>query len=164
MERHGRRIRCAREMTADYLGRQSTMTTEELIRLLNTLLRMERAGAEAFATFLNDYPRGTPAWRQIAGLQRDEARNSVILTDLIRRVNGTACAATGNFLAAALAAEDRIARLQFINRAQKWVAQSISEALPYVEQGFVRGALFAMQESHLLNIEACDALVEAMEA
>ena len=56
------------------------------------------------------------------------------------------------------------ARLQFLNRGQGWVARKIAEALPQVKQDFVRGALATMHESHLLNIEGCEALAETLEA
>jgi uncharacterized protein DUF6306 len=140
------------------------MTTVELVGLLNMLLEAERAGARVLASFLDDYERDSPAWSQLLAVQRDEARNCATLLGLIRCVNGTPSAATGAFLEKALAVEGRSARLQFLNRGQQWVARKINEALPYVEQGYARGALFAMQESHLLNIEACDALAETLEA
>ena len=154
----------AHEIAPDYFGESPAMPAEELIKLLNVLLEAERAGAKVLAEFLNEYPRDTPAWRQLAAVQRDEAKNCAILIDLIRRMNGTASAATSDFLGRALAVEGKVARLQFLNRGQQWVARKISEALPHVEQNFVRDALFAMQESHLFNIEACDALVETLEA
>jgi hypothetical protein len=154
----------APEIAPDYYGNSPAMTAEELVELLNTLLEAERAGAKVLAAFLNDYERDTAAWRQLAAVQRDEAKNCAILIDLIERLNGTPSAETGVFLAKALAVEGKIARLQFLNRGQQWVARQINEALPRVEQELVRGALFAMQESHLLNIEACDALAETLEA
>jgi len=154
----------AHEIAPDYFGEWPALPTEELIGLLNVLLEAERAGAKVVAAFLDDYERDTPAWRQLAAVQRDEAKNCAILIDLIRRVNGTPSAATGDFMGKALAVEGRVARLQFLNRGQKWVARKINESLPNLEQDYVRGALFAMQESHLLNIEACDALVETLEA
>jgi nitronate monooxygenase len=143
--------------------RKPPMAAEEIVGLLNTLLEAERAGAKVLAAFLDDYRRNTRAWRQLAAVQRDEARNSAILIDLIRRLNGTPSAASGSFLEKALAVNGRIARLRFLNRGQQWVARRINEALPRLEQDFVHGALFAMQESHLLNIELCDALVEVLE-
>lgn len=153
----------ASEIAPDYYGNSPAMTAEELLELLNTLLEAERAGAKVLAAFLNDYERDSTAWRQLAAVQRDEAKNCAILIDLIEGLNGTPSAETGAFLAKALAVEGKIARLQFLNRGQQWVARKINEALPCVEQVLVRGALFAMQESHLLNIEACDALVETLE-
>ena len=154
----------AHEIAADYFGESRALPAEELVDLLNVLLEAERAGAKVLAAFLDDYEPDTPAWKQLAAVQRDEARNCAILIDLIRLLNGTPSAATGDFLGKALAVEGKVARLQFLNRGQQWVARKISEALPRLEQEFVRDALFAMQESHLLNIEACDALAETLEA
>jgi 5,10-methenyltetrahydrofolate synthetase len=151
------------EFSPHYSEDLSMLSPEKLVELLNTLLEAERAGAKTLTAFLDDYERDTAAWRQLVAVQRDEAKNCAILIDLIRRLNGIPSDVTGAFLNKALAVDGRAARLQFLNRGQQWVARKISEALPYVDQGFVRGALFAMQESHLLNIEACDALVETLE-
>ena len=150
----------AHEIAPDYFGESQAMPVEELVGLLNELLEAERAGAKVLSAFLNDYERDTPTWKRLAAVQRDEAKNCVVLMDLVRRVNGTPSTATGDFLSKALGVEGKVARLQFLNRGQQWVARRISEALPRLEQDFVRGALFAMQESHLRNIEACDALME----
>jgi 5,10-methenyltetrahydrofolate synthetase len=154
----------AHEMDWGDNGDPAPMPRDELVGLLNLLLEAERAGARVLAAFLNEYERDTSPWKQLAAVQRDEAKNCAILIDLIRRVNGTPSAATGEFLSKALAVEGRAARLRFLNRGQQWVARKINESLPYLGQDFVRGALFAMQESHLLNIEACDALLETLEA
>jgi hypothetical protein len=152
----------AHEFTPGH-DRKAPMKVEEIVGLLNTLLEAERAGAKVLAAFLDDYRRDSPAWRQLAAVQRDEARNCVVLIDLVRRLKGAPSTRTGSFLDKALAVNGRIARLGLLNRGQQWVARKISDALPRVDQGFVYGALFAMQESHLLNIELCDALVEVLE-
>jgi 5-formyltetrahydrofolate cyclo-ligase len=152
------------EIAPDYFGKIPQMPVVEVIGLLNVLLEAERAGAKVLSVFLDDYERETPAWRQLAAVQRDEASNCAILIDLIRRLGGTPSAATGDFLGKALAVEGRAARLQFLNRGQGWVARKIAEALPNLKEEFVRDALSAMHESHLLNIEACDALVETLGA
>ena len=96
-------------------------------------------------------------------MRRDEAGNCVILISLIRRLGGTPSTATGDFVGKALKIEGRVARLKFLNRGQDWVARKICEALPGLEDAAVRDALAAMHESHLLNIEACEALVETLE-
>ncbi len=140
------------------------MPAAELLALLNVLLEAERAGAKVLAAFLDGYEQGTPAWKQLSAVQRDEAKNCAILMDLIRRVNGAPSAATGDFLGKALAVQGRVERLRFLNRGQKWVARKISEALPQIGENFMRGALSAMLESHLFNIEGCDALIETLEA
>jgi 5-formyltetrahydrofolate cyclo-ligase len=154
----------AHEIAPGYFGTVPPMSAEEVIGLLNVLLEAERAGARVLAAFLDDYERDTPAWRQVAAVQRDEARNCAILIDLIQRLGGAPSAATGDFLGKALAVKGRALRLQFLNRGQGWVARKIAEALPNVKEDFVRNALAAMHESHLLNIEACEALEETLHA
>lgn len=154
----------AHEIAPGYFGTVPPMSAKEAIALLNVLLEAERAGAKVLAAFLDDYQRDTPAWRQLAAVQRDEAKNCAILIDLIRRLGDIPSAATGDFLDKALAVEGRAGRLQFLNRGQGWVARKIAEALPSVKEDFVRNALAAMHESHLLNIEACEALGETLHA
>jgi nitronate monooxygenase len=153
----------AHEIAPDYFGKTPAMSDQEIVELLNILLEAERAGAKVLAAFLDDYERRTPAWRQLAAVQRDEAKNCAILIGLIERLNGMPSAATGDFLGKALAIEGKVPRLKFLNRGQQWVARKISEALPQIRQEFAREALAKMHESHLLNIEACDALVETLE-
>lgn len=140
------------------------MPVDELLQLLNTLLEAERAGAKVLAAFMDDYERDTPAWRQLSAVQRDEAKNCAILIELIRSLEGTPSAATGDFLGKALEIEGRTARLEFLNRGQGWVARKIREALPEIADNTVRSALAAMYDSHLLNIEACEALIETLES
>jgi hypothetical protein len=154
----------AHEIAPDYFEEPPMMSAEEIVRFLNTLLEAERAGAKLVAAFLSEHEPHTPAWKRLADVQRDQAKNCAILIDLIERMSGTASAATGDFLRKALAVQGKAARLQLLNRAQSWVARKINEALPYMEQGFVRGPLFAMQESQLLNIEACEELAKTLEA
>ena len=154
----------AHEIAPDYFGEPAIMPAAELLALLNVLLEAERAGAKVLAAFLDDYERDTRAWKQLSAVQRDEAKNCAVLIDLIRRVNSTPSPATGDFLGKALAVQGRVARLQFLNRGQKWVARKIAEALPQIGEDFMRSALSAMLESHSFNIEACDALIETLEA
>lgn len=153
----------AHEIAPGYFGEAATMPDEELIAFLNTLLEAERAGAKVLAEFLSEYERDSPAWKQLSVVQRDEAKNCAILLDLLREVKGAPSAATGDFLGKALAIQGRVPRLQFLNRGQQWVARKIGEALPRIGRPSVREALAAMQESHLFNIEQCDALVETLE-
>jgi 5-formyltetrahydrofolate cyclo-ligase len=152
----------AHEVAPDYFGSPPVMRTDEIIALLNTLLEAERAGAKVLAEYLNAFPRDSVPWRQLEKVQRDEATNCAILIDLIRRLHGTPSAATGEFLGKALAIKGNIERLKFLNRGQGWVARKIREALPDIQEPNVQRALSQMYESHLLNIEACDALAETL--
>jgi 5-formyltetrahydrofolate cyclo-ligase len=153
----------AHELAPDYFGERAGLSPADTLTLLNTLLEAERAGAKVLAAFLADYSPQTAAWRQLEKVQRDEANNCAILMKLIRNLDGTPSAATGDFLGKALKIEGRVARLRFLNRGQEWVARKIREALPEVEDAAVRDALATMLESHLLNIEACEALMETLE-
>jgi 5,10-methenyltetrahydrofolate synthetase len=153
----------AHEIAPGYFGEQKGLSHTETLELLNTLLEAERAGAKVLAAFLDEYALQSPAWRQLDKVRRDEAGNCVILISLIRRLGGTPSTATGDFVGKALKIEGRVARLKFLNRGQDWVARKICEALPGLEDAAVRDALAAMHESHLLNIEACEALVETLE-
>lgn len=136
---------------------------EELVALLNTLLEAERAGAKVLAAYLDDYDRNSPEWARLAAVQRDEARNCGVLMAQIRRMSGTPSAATGDFLHKALVVKGKVARLQYLNRGQRWVTRRISEALPQVEQECVRRALVDMHASHIANIDACDALLRTLD-
>lgn len=154
----------AHEIAPDYFGATPPTPAHEIVALLNGLLEAERAGAKVLAAFMEEYPRDTPAWRQLAVVQRDEAKNCAILIDLVQRLGGTPSAATGDFLGKALAVEGKAARLQFLNRGQGWVARHIGDALPGIREEFVRSALSAMRDSHLLNIELCGALAETLDS
>jgi 5-formyltetrahydrofolate cyclo-ligase len=153
----------AQDVAPDYFGAEGPMSDRELVELLNVLLEAERAGAKVLAAFLDEHVKDSPAWKQIVAVQRDEARNCAVLIDLVDRLKGKPSAKTGDFLGKALAIQGKVARLEFLNRGQAWVARKIAEALPRIGQEFVRGPLQAMHESHLLNIEACESLIETLE-
>jgi len=99
------------------------LTVAELAALLNTLLEAERAGAKVLTAFLDEYPRESPAWKQLREVQHDEADNCARLTQAIRDAGGVASHATGDFLDKALAIQGRVPRLAFLNRGQAWVAR-----------------------------------------
>lgn len=153
----------AAEIAPDYFGEPAVMPEAELVELLNVLLEAERAGAKALAELMNDYERDTPAWRQLSAVQRDEAKNCAILMDLVRQAKGVPSSETGDFIAKLLAVQGKVPRLKFLNRGQSWVARKIDEALPRLGGSFALAPLAAMLESHLLNIEACEALIETLE-
>ena len=135
------------------------LAAEELVKLLNTLLEAERAGAKVLAAFLDEYTRGSDSWNQLHQLQQDEANNCAKLIDAIRSLGYKPSRSVGDFLDKALAIEGRAPRLTFLNRGQGWVARKITEALPRISPGPLREMLDEMRESHIVNIGACDALL-----
>ncbi len=154
----------AHEIAPEYFGDSLAMSGQELIELLDALLQGERAGADTIAAFLNDFDSDTPPGRHLSAVRSDEENHCAILAELMRQLGGTPSAPSAEFLTKALAVRGKVARLELINRQQQWVAHTIGQALSHIEQDFVRQALVAMRESHLLKIEACDALIEMLQA
>lgn len=153
----------AHEIAPGYFGEEPPMPAAELAAVFDTLLEAERAGAKALAAFLEEYPRDTPAWNLLRGIQRDEAENCAVLMRAIRRLGGVPSGKTGDFLGKALAVEGRRARLEFLNRGQGWVVRKINEALPKVDDEQLLGMLKDMRDSHVRNIEACEVLIKSLQ-
>jgi nitronate monooxygenase len=140
----------------------TTYANDELARLLDLLLEAERAGAKVLNEFMADYPSGSEAWQILRKVQRDEAENCALLMRLARGIGHEPSRATGDFVAKALAVDGNAERLDFLNRGQAWVARKIREALPRIPDGELKSRLIAMQDSHMINIAACEALVLSM--
>lgn len=137
-------------------------TPVDITALLNILLEAERAGAKVLSEFMADYPEGSEAWQMLRKVQRDEAENCAILMRLIRGLDAEPSKATGDFVAKALAVQGNAERLNFLNRGQAWVARKIREALLSIPEGELKSRLAAMQDSHMINIAACEELVLSM--
>lgn len=152
-------VSCTEDIESEPPMNPSASTPPDLLALLNTLLEAERAGAKVLNEFLADYPENSAAWQTLRKVQRDEAENCAILMRLIRGLGAEPSKATGDFVAKALAVQGNAERLTFLNRGQGWVARKIREALPGIQEGEIRTALVAMQDSHVANIATCDALV-----
>jgi len=140
-------------------ARGESLSREELLTLLNTLLEAERAGAKVLAAYLHDYEAGSAPWLELTSVQRDQAGNCAMLLDLIRGLGQTPRRATGYFVQKALAVQGPAERLVFLNRGQGWIARTIRAALPRLADPVVRPALKRMLASHVANIEKCDALL-----
>jgi hypothetical protein len=140
------------------------MPQAELASLLNTLLEAERAGAKAVAAFCSEPSLDAGAQAILLSIQRDESRNCAVLIGLLRSICATPSRATGDFLQRALAIEGARERLAFLNRGQAWVARRIGAALPRIADGIIRQEMQAMLDSHLVNLGACEKLLEERAA
>ena len=134
-----------------------TMDAAEYGVLLNRLLEAERAGAKLLAAYCNELPADSPKWYAMRAVQLDEARNCAVLIHLLLEAEVAPTPAVGDFYGRGLAIQGWRERLQFLNRGQAWVAKRIAAALPRVPQG-AQLVLREMYESHLANIDACEAL------
>jgi hypothetical protein len=154
----------AHEIAPGYFGESPTLSAQELLELLDRLLQAERAGSNVIAAFLDDHEPDTPARKLLAAVLREGERNETLLAELIGRLGGAPGASSADFVPKALAVQGKAARLELVGRQQQWVADTIGQALARIEQGCARDALFALRESHLLHVEACDALIETLQA
>jgi hypothetical protein len=152
----------ASEVAPDYFGTVPALTRNELLALLCRLLAAEQAGAAAAAAFANDCERDSAGWKRFAALRSGSTQNCVILAALIARLDGDAGRAADDVPGSVQAVQGLRARLEFINCGQRRLAHAIHDALPNIEQDFVRRALIGMEDSHLLDIEACEALIETL--
>jgi len=136
------------------------MPRDEFGRLLNLLLEAERAGAKLLAAYLDELSPQSDAWVRLRVIQRDEARNCAVLIHLLLEVDVEPSSATGDFRLKGLGIRGWRERLEFLNRGQAWVARRIAAALPRVSGPGTRGMLQAMYESHLVNIDVCQKLLD----
>jgi hypothetical protein len=139
-------------------GMTSPMAPEEFGALLNVLLEAERAGARLLRDYLDELPPASEAWSRLNAVQRDEARNCLVLLELLREAGVEPSQATGDFYRKALAIDGWPQRLQFLNLGQMWVARRIGAALRRIPGLTGRAALQAMHDSHLANIGICEQL------
>lgn len=149
---------------AEFDAAADAAVTADLVLRLNALLEAERAGAKVLGVIARTLPDEHTAAHALAGLQRDEADNAVLLFRAIRMLGGAASTRVGDFVEKTLAIEGLVPRLRFVNKGQAWVARKIDEALPLVANAALREMLVKMREDHLRNIAACDHLVLALEA
>jgi nitronate monooxygenase len=136
------------------------MPREEFGNLLNLLLEAERAGAKLLAAYLDELPAGTGDWVGMRAVQRDEARNCAVLIHYLLDMEVAPSVATGDFYRKGLEITGWRARLEFLNRGQRWVARRIAAALPRIPSSPAKSALQAMHESHLVNIALCEQLLD----
>ncbi len=134
------------------------MAAEEYGAFLNLLLKAERAGARLLAAYLDELPLESSRWKSIRRVQLDEARNCAVLIHLLLEVEVTPTPAVGEFYGRGLAIRGWRERMEFLNRGQAWVAGRIADALPRVPASH-RAFLQSMRDSHVVNIENCEALL-----
>ncbi len=152
----------ASDVAPDYFGAMAAMTRSELLLLLRRLAAAERAGASAAATFMNDHEPDSAVRKQFAALQRCGLKNCATLTQLIGRLGGNDRRPSERIVDNAPALRESRAQIECLGHGQRRLAGFIHDALPTIEQDFVRHAVAEMEDSHLFNIEACEALVETL--
>lgn len=134
---------------------------DELLAALNELLEAERAGARVtlMTAQAADDARIATLMRMI---QRDEARWCAMLSSQVRRLAGVPSRRCGAFYGKAMAIEDPLQRLAFLNKGQAWVVRKLEALLPRVRDDALHAALKEMLDSHVANIDAADKAAVAL--
>ena len=127
---------------------------EELSAALNELLEAERAGARVAQQSARGAPAAVAAL--LRAIQHDEAHWCALLTGAIRRLGGKPSRRTGEFHAKAMAIDDLPARLDFLNRGQRWVVRRLQALLPRLRDDRLLADLAAMLAAHEDNIARGD--------
>jgi hypothetical protein len=125
------------------------------------MLEAERAGAKALVVFMDDFPRGSEAWKVLRQIQADEAHNCVLIGKLIEKSWTPYSHATGKFYDKAAAVQEPRARLEFLVRGLKWAVKRFEEGLPGLNPD-ARDVFAKMRDSHLRSIAACEKLVQSL--
>lgn len=146
----------ASEAPPSYMG---YLAREEILVLLDELLRAERAGARGVAAMVKRAPGA--AADLLPAVVRDEAGFVAMLGRHVKALGGEPASATGDFLRKLLALEDFAAQLALLNRGQAWVARRLREAIPRIAAPALARDLRAMLDVHERNIAACERLLAA---
>src|SRR5258708_38484397 len=123
--------------------------------LLNLLGEAERAGGRILHE-LTDQARSLELREMLKKGGHDEGYYAGELAAQVRRLGGTASNKTGDFVEKVRAVPDFKAKLELLNRGQRWVIRKIEEALPSLADEPLRAFLRLMADGHDMNIGALD--------
>lgn len=130
------------------------MPQDELVALLNVLIESERAGAKTLLAWAREGAPGVDG-AFLGEVQRDEARYVAGLTKAVRKLGAEPSGATGRFFDKAMTMSDWPARLAFLDKGQRWVADKLAEMLPRIGDQELRRFLAEMHHGHEMNIARC---------
>ncbi len=127
-------------------------THEEIVAALNELLEAEIAGARvALQSAMST--AGTPLGGVTRAIQKDEAHWCAELTAQITRFGGVPSKRCGPFYGKAMAVEDVMERMAFLNRGQLWVVRRLDGLMPKVRDDRLHAMLKSMRDGHSQNID-----------
>jgi uncharacterized protein DUF6306 len=126
----------------------------------NEMLEAERAGAKALVVYMDDWPRGSEAWKTLRQIQADEAHNCALIGKLVEKSGKPYSHATGKFYDKAVAVKGPRERLQYLVRGLKWAVKEFEQALPQLEPQ-ARELFIRMRDTHLRSIAACEKILAA---
>lgn len=122
------------------------------------MLEAERAGAKALVVFMDDFPRGSDAWKILRRIHEDEAHNCALIGELLKKAGVEYSHATGEFYGKAVAVKGPKERIAFLVKGLKWAVKRFEEALPRLDPE-AKKLFTRMSESHKRSITACESLL-----
>jgi hypothetical protein len=135
---------------------------QQLEGFLNSLGEAERAGGRVLHE-LTELAASLELRELLKKAGHDEGYYAGELAAHVRRLGGNASNRTGDFVEKVRAVGDFKAKLELLNRGQRWVIRKIDENLPSVGDDSLRAFLVVMAKGHHINIGALeDALKEGM--
>jgi uncharacterized protein DUF6306 len=135
---------------------------QQLENFLNTLGEAERAGGRVLHE-LTQLAGSLELRELLKKAGHDEGYWAGELAAHVRRLGGNASNQTGDFVDKVRAVENFRAKLELLNRGQRWVIRKIDESLPSLGDEPLRAFLRLMAKGHQINIGALeDALKEGL--
>jgi hypothetical protein len=127
----------------------------QLESFLNSLAEAERAGGRILHE-LTHQTQSLELREMLKKVGHEEGSYAGELAAHVRRLGGTPSNKTGDFVEKVSAVADFKAKLELLNRGQRWVIRKIGEQLPMITDPSLEAFLRDMADGHEVNIGALD--------
>jgi hypothetical protein len=127
----------------------------QLEGLLNTLSEAERAGGRVLHE-LTEMAKSPELRELLKKVGHDEGYYAGELAAHVRRLGGVPSNKTGDFVEKVRTVNDFRAKLELLNRGQRWVIRKIDENLASLSDADLHAFLALMAKGHHVNIGALD--------
>ncbi len=128
---------------------------EKLEEFLNVMGEAERAGGRVLHE-LTALAESLELREMLKKVGHDEGYYAGELAAHVRRLGGAPSNKTGDFVEKVRAVGDFRAKLELLNRGQRWVIRKIEEQLPAIGDAELKAFLVVMAKGHDVNIGALD--------
>jgi len=132
----------------------------KLEAFLNSLGEAERAGGRVLHE-LEQLAHSLELRELLRKVAHDEGYYAGELASHVRRLGGRPTTRTGDFVEKVRVLEDFSAKLDLLNRGQRWVIRKIDEQLPSVSDARLKAFLTLMAKGHHQNIGALEEAAKA---
>jgi len=128
---------------------------KQLEEFLNMMGEAERAGGRVLHE-LTDQAHSLDLREMLRKVGHDEGYYAGELGAHVRRLGGAPSNKTGDFVEKVRAVPEFKAKLELLNRGQRWVIRKINEQLPAIGDAPLQAFLRVMAEGHEVNIGALE--------